>query len=264
MIFDGQVANLSGGVALDGDFISNGEARWVVQGNAESMQVILTAPIGLNGDRKSPSDLDQIILEDQVDIRATQLNAKGERVSLERIAVPKLTINMLQQTLVGQGAGWVRSRRFGKSLGSSPLPNASNPRTPSVKEDKQELFCMHLTFAGTMQGSFKNYDLRFQDRVECLLGPIRNWEESLDVNQLRRLSLGQSLLTCDVLQIVNTSNLSSSRSSSFDGKSSSNAWELDAQGHVKIDSVMESGLLNVIATQAQFVGLQDLLRIKGR
>ncbi len=263
MIFDGQVANLSGGVALDGDFISNGEARWVVQGNAESMQVILTAPIGLNGDRKSPSDLDQIILEDQVDIRATQLNTKGERVSLERIAVPKLTINMLQQTLVGQGAGWVRSRRFGKSLGSSPLPNASNPATPSVKKDKQELFCMHLTFAGTMHGSFKNYDLRFQDRVECLLGPIRNWEESLDVNQLRRLALGQSLLTCDVLQIVNTSNLSSSRSTSFDGKSSSNAWELDAQGHVKIDSVMESGLLNVIATQAQFVGLQDLLRIKG-
>ena len=261
MIFDGQVANLSGGVALDGDFISNGESRWVVQGNAESMQVILTAPIGLNGDRKQASDLERIILEDQVDIRATQLDSKGQRISLERIAVPKLTINMLEQTLVGQGAGWVRSRRFGKSLGSSPLTKSADTKLGQAK--KEELFCMHLTFAGAMHGSFKSYELRFQDRVECLLGPIRTWEDSLDVNQLRRLSLGQSLLTCDLLEIVNTAGLSSSRSSALDNKSSSNAWELDAQGHVKIDSVMESGLLNVLATQAQFVGLQDLLRIKG-
>ncbi len=247
MIFDGRVARMMGGVHLSGDLLSDPESRWVIVGDAEVLEAHLTRPLEMGNPNSGPTEIDRIVLKNNVDIRASQTDPGGRfEKSRERLSLPEMTIDLVQQNLLGQGPGWIRSRR--------PAP-ASNGM------QKAGLQCLHLTFSGMMRGNFLKGDVEFVDRIEALLGPIQSWDETLDVNQLQQLSIDQSLLTCDRLKIYSTADLSWNRVPASPGAPT--PWELVATGRVKVDSLNNAGSLTVTAPEIAFDGMRELLRIKG-
>lgn len=246
MTFDGKVARVTGGVKISGDLMSDAENRWVILGDAEQMEVHLTQAVVMGQPSMAPSEVDKVVLKNNVDLRALSSDPTGQiEKSRERLSVPELTFNMKQQTMLGAGPGWLRSRRIGQNgsvFGSHPL------------------HCLHLTFLGSMQGNFAKGEVEFIDHIEALYGPIRQWDDVLDVNQLKSLALDQTLMTCDKLKIFSTSDLSWNRNMAGPGNQ---AWELAASGKVTIDSMTSSGELKVSAPEVQYAGLQELLRIYG-
>ena len=107
MVFDGKVARIQGDVSLSGDVQTGPDSRWLLQGNADSMDVHLTQAIPMRSGGSMNSEIARIDLKEKVDLRAMETNARGEQLSLERLSVPWLSIDMKTQTLVG--GGWVGS-----------------------------------------------------------------------------------------------------------------------------------------------------------
>ena len=247
MNFDGKVARLTGGVEIEADMMTGPDTRWLVYGNSQAMEVQLTRAVQMgtpssevNSATQPASELGQILLKKQVDLRGIQSDAAGNRISLERFLLPEeLVIDFPTKGLGGRGPGSVLSRRFGKD---------------------NELTCMHLVFAGEMAGNFATNELEFRRKVDVLMGPIPNWESVLNVQAISSLGPNQTLLSCDLLRAYSTSDLSWNRQAN---PSRGQSWELEARDNVIVESRSGQGELKVVAPRIQYASPQDLLRIYG-
>jgi hypothetical protein len=129
---------------------------------------------------------------------------------------------------------------------------------------------MHLTFWSRIAGNFMKRDVRMVDRVEGLIGPIGSWDDSLDVQAVRQLAVGQSHVACDELQVYSTADLSWNQlpqdrfAPHPKGDTlQSDAWELKAQGNVHFERREPDGMLDVTANQAHYVANRSELLIEG-
>lgn len=247
MNFDGRMARLDGGVSIEADMITGPDVRWLILGNAKTMEVELTQPVSMGTAvaGQTPvggaSELGQITLKHDVDIRGVQSNLAGNRVSVEELRIPQdLTIHFPTKQFASRGPGTVLSRRLGP---------------------KQLLQCINLVYSNGLRGSFETNEIEFQRNVEVLLGPIRNWEDRLNVEAKEGLRLDETLMTCEILRAYSTSNLSWNREAL--GGSSQASWELEAKDHVMVESRSQQGDLTVRAPKIQFASPQEMLRIYG-
>lgn len=99
---------------------------------------------------------------------------------------------------------------------------------------------MHLSFLGRLEGNLKTKQASFYDRIEALMGPIRSWDDEVNVRFSERLSPGQTNLISDQINIFDASSLSYNQNPR-NPMANAVAWEIEALSRVRIESMTDSG-----------------------
>lgn len=252
MIFDGSIARVEGGVTLDGAFRDEAHLPWLVSGNCEALDIRLTQPIDLAKPSSRQTTLSDVTLRGSVDIRASRTDQHQHPLSRMRLVVPKLTFEVAKNRLIGDGPGWIRSRHFTPSK-----PGQLASLAPG--ESAQPLQGVHLKFRSALEAWLAKSEISFLGKVEVGMGPIKSLDDDLDLDNMRRLQTGQTLLSGDLLQARDLSHLSTTATMPA---STSGAWEFLAKGNVVFESKSEGGDASGNANEVTYTQPKDLLVIK--
>lgn len=275
MTFDGRIARFGGGVSLDARMQSDSQTLWHILANAQTMTLDLASRVPMRlQPRVGPgtatkdasatkAELSIVRLDGDVDIKAAQTDLQGNRVSTENLQVPRLEFHVPNRTLIGFGPGQLWSRRHGNN-GALELPGAATKTTavnaPPRAAKSESLQCLHLTFLGRMEGTLDQRLVSFFDKIDALLGPIVDWNDSIDVRKAETLGPNQTRLVCDQLNLFDASGLSYNQTRRDNPKA---AWELDALGNSQLATRTDSGDVVVDAARIVYAAAEDAVRIEG-
>jgi hypothetical protein len=281
MTFDGKTARCDGGVRISGAMKQSADI-WLMEAFCQYLDLHLTAPIDFrqrerkpNGPspelavsalpiplasgydaRKSPAEIAQISLEQQVDIRLAQRDSFGQRISLQRLQVPRATFFLPQQKIIADGPGHGISKFIAAKTNS-------NARTLAPSAGLQ---CAHLMYRDNLVVFLDRSEVVVEGNVRVLSSPIAGWDDNFDPLGLSGLSLDQMSLSCDQLKLVDTQSLSSTQSRVAAAESSavgSAVWEMQATGNVVFEGNVESGQYAGNAYQVTYVQAKDLVLFRG-
>lgn len=255
MMFDGRVARMDGGVDFFGRVQTNANTVWHLDGKSEMLEVALNQPID-QPRAGSKLEIQTVNLIHQVEITAAQTDVYGTRLSLEQLAVPNLSIDLTTQRMVGQGPGSIRSRRPSSTRLGVPTGSLASQR-PS------ELSCLHLTFAGELEGFLDRMEFIFKRQIEVGMGPIANWDDAIDVAQLQQLTPGQMLLSCEQLRVYEATQVPSASVISSQGTQNLGSWDLEADTNVVFEGRTPTEVFAGTATKLGYQAVKDIVRIIG-
>jgi len=273
MTFDGRIARFGGGVTLDCRMQTAPDTLWHVLASSSTLTLEMAnqVPLRYQALRNEANSLPTVSpkpelriasLDGDVDIKAVQTNLQGDRQSSENLLLPRLEFNLATQTWIGLGPGQLLSRRLGlanpmtstaTSFGPSKAPGPLPIGSPSLQ-------CLHLTFLGRVEGSMQQRMVSFYDRIDSLLGPIKDWNGAVDVRYAETLGPNQSRLLCDQLNLFDSSGLSYNQNRIGPKQA---AWEIDALGNAQLASRTDSGDVVIDGNRIGYAALEDSVRIEG-
>jgi len=114
-----------------------------------------------------------------------------------------------------------------------------------------------------MEGALQTRMATFYDRIDSLIGPIRDWDDEVNVHRSgETLGPNQSRLISDQLSLFDASSLSWNQSSQ-NGSIGANAsaWEVVAQSRVSMSSRTDRGDLTIEADRLGYSAAKDMVRI---
>jgi hypothetical protein len=273
MTFDGKIARFGGGVTLDCRMQTGIDSLWHIMASSSTLTLEMAKPIPLryqpnrddSKDRTAETPRPELRIarwDGEVDIKAVQTDLQGVRVSTENLLIPHLEFNLPTQSWVGLGPGELLSRRVGQANPlASTAPSFNAPRVPGpVATGPPTLQCLHLMFLGRVEGSMPRRMISFYDKIDSLLGPIRDWNGAVDVRHAESLGPNQSRMLCDQLNLFDASELSYNQTR---GGSKQSAWEIDALGNAQLASRTDSGDIVIDASRIGYAALEDSVRIEG-
>lgn len=264
LIFDGQKASFYGGTVITGRLRNQDNSIAHFSGQCDAVDLFFSEPVSLSEGGATSAEL--LVLTGDVDFLISQTDLQNNILARQRINLPQLNIELPTKQLVGQGPGWIRSRHR-RNTSSQPLRSqgfvgnsAGTVGGPAPEQSSGALECLHLVFAGEMLGFLDRKEVQFHRSVEALIGPIATWEDTIDVRNVRSLSAGQSLLTCEAARYYSTADLSWNRQSNT-GRN--DAWELEAAGNVRFDSDSANAYAELMASRVVYAAERHTLHIEG-
>ncbi len=273
MTFDGKIARFGGGVTLDCRMQTAPDTLWHVLASSSTLTLEMAnqVPLRYQGLRSEANPLPTVSpkpelriasLDGDVDIKAVQTNLQGDRQSAENLLLPRLEFNLATQTWIGLGPGQLLSRRVGQA---NPMTSTATsfgpPKAPGpLPIGSPSLQCLHLTFLGRVEGSMQQRMVSFYDRIDSLLGPIKDWNGAVDVRYAETLGPNQSRLLCDQLNLFDSSGLSYNQNRIGPKQA---AWEIDALGNAQLASRTDSGDVVIDGNRIGYAALEDSVRIEG-
>jgi hypothetical protein len=213
LLFDGSIIHIEGDIQLDG-VVRRPDQLWMLQGFCQRLDVTLSEPVDLRQSNSAgstaPPTVERIVLQDNVDLRMAQTDLLGNRQSLERIVVPMLTYQVVEQLLEGAGPGWINSKFLGEKRTETSNPSI---RLSSVADPNRiQLQGAHLSFRDNLVAFVERSEVVFSGKVELASGPLKNWDDTINLAKLTQLAVDQMLLNCDQLKVYDTRGLSSTAS----------------------------------------------------
>ncbi len=268
MTFDGRTARFGGGVTIDSRLETDPSTLWHISARSDTMVIDMDQPVPLRSEGVETSNtkpqVSTIRLEGNVDLRTVQTDHKLNRRSLEQLKLPQLDFMVPSQTWIGYGPGELWSRRIGANPMQASLPGSNDPRSmPQDVREEDRLQCIHLTFMGRMEGALQTRMATFYDRIDSLIGPIRDWDDEVNVHRSgETLGPNQSRLISDQLSLFDASSLSWNQSAQ-NGSAGPNAsaWEVVAQSRVSMSSRTDRGDLTIEADRLGYSAAKDTVRI---
>ncbi|MBX3421551.1 MAG: hypothetical protein KF752_08355 [Pirellulaceae bacterium] len=260
MNFDGQTIRLEGDIQLTGA-LRREDRIWLLEGLSQQLDLQLAQPIDLRQLRAasatSQGQLSHITLRNNVDLRMAQRSETGERLSLQRLVVPTVTVYVPQEKIVANGPGrgltkFSNQRSLGSLAGSS-------------SESSRGLYSGHLAFRDTLVAFLARNEIVADGSVRIATSPIQDWDQELDPFVLSRLEPGQMSLSSDQIKLYDTSPLNSTQGYRSPGTANDpgQLWEAQATGNVVFDGNTISGQFAGSAYQVTFVQGKDRLAISG-
>jgi hypothetical protein len=252
------------GLNFDGRFITFNR-RVLVQGaedwlRCDQLAAKLTAPIVFGHSATGQAlDLAEIQCTGHVAMDHRTRDATGP-TSHERVELGQLTINQQTGAITGQGPGTIRSTHYSAQL--NPL---ANPKLAGAKAGPSgapaaaglapgggaKLHFFRVDFQRGLAGNLYVREMKLEERVRVVYGPVDSWEQELNINRPETLSPSTVTLTCDALRVNEDPVAATLRRAKDPYKVSSRAMgpvQLRAEGNVRIDG--ESPSQGVFAAQA--------------
>ena len=268
MTFDGRTARFGGGVTIDCRLETDPSTLWHISARSDAMVIDMDQPVPLRSEgieaSNSKPQVSTIRLDGNVDLRTVQTDHKLNRRSLEQLKLPQLDFMVPSQTWIGYGPGELWSRRIGANPLQASLPGSNDPRSlPQDVREEDRLQCIHLTFMGRMEGALQTRMATFYDRIDSLIGPIRDWDDEVNVHRSgETLGPNQSRLISDQLSLFDASSLSWNQNAQ-NGSPGANAsaWEVVAQSRVSMSSRTDRGDLTIEADRLGYSAAKDTVRI---
>jgi hypothetical protein len=255
MMFDGKVARMDGGVDFFGRVQTNADTVWHIEGSSSMLEITLNQMLG-EPSSGGKLEIQTVALTENVDLRAAQTDVYGVRRSTEHMVVPSLVLDATTQRMLASGPGSIRSRRPSSSRLGQPSASLASQRPT-------ELTCLHLTFAGELEGFLDRMEFIFSRQIEVGMGPILNWDETLDVANLQQLTPGQMLMSCERLKVFEASQIPSVAVATANGSSSLGVWDLEAEQSVVFEGRTATEVFSGSAAKLGYQAAKDSVRIIG-
>ncbi len=260
--FDGAVALIEGNIEMNGLVSPEPDRFWQVKGTCQQMEIHLSNPINMQAPKTATANLDRVVLKDSVNIIAAQDDSQGNHLSLEQIAVPILTYHLPNSQIVGAGPGWIRSWHIASStIGSGGLGQMASSSTERITP-KQELQGAHLAFRESMVGYLDKSEVIFEGKVELAVGPLKSWDDLIDLNTMQRLKQDEMLLSSDMLKAYDTSGLGLNVGSASQMQNQG-TWEFQALGNVRFAGRTAEGDYSGNGYRVTYTQSKDLLVLEG-
>ncbi len=261
MTFDGTKIRFEGDIDLFGT-MQQTDGLWYVKGTCQELDLLMAQPLSLGqlGNLQqvnSTSQLQQIVLRENVDLLASHRDNIGNRLSVGRLKVPTtLTIQVDQETIRAAGPG----RCY-----SNFVSNRDVGSTVSLRQDLPNLDSIGLAYRDSLVVFMARREVVVDGNVKILMTPIQSWDQEPNPDNVTRLTEGQFSCNCDQVKVYDTGSLNSTQSTlSLQGRSIGAAqWEAQATGNVRFDGNTESGEYSGNAYQIVYVQAKNLLRVAG-
>ncbi len=266
LLFDGAVARIEGDIEFTGVVSPESDRLWFVDGFCQQLDIHLQHPIDMRAPKAgAAADLERVVLSNSVDLRAAQTDARGNRLSLQRLMVPTLTFHMPHNQIVGAGPGWIRSWHTSQPK-LSPVTTSTDVRI----QPPPELLGAHLVFRESMVAFMDRTEVVFEGKVELAAGPLQSWEDMIDLNTMQSLKPDQMLLSCDLLKAYDTSDLNaapttyaSTSGPTIGNSPSSAAWEVQALGNVRFSGKSTKGDYSGNGYRVTYTQAKDRMLLEG-
>ena len=267
MKFDGQTAELSGGVRIDAAF-SDDKEPWLTSMTGDQMHIRLSQRIDLSKQkdysRASVSQIDLVQLGPvPVTVETEQHDGANQLQARHMITARRLVMDPRRGgEIVGAGPGWYRGWMLSdpdRSIFSSE--GSQQPaKTGALNGSEPILQGIHLTFREAMHADVANKKLTFHGGVRSGAKKVQRWDEVVDVAEMERLALDEATLNCLKLQFGLTPGFPSDLRS-IPGMPV--PWEMKATGGVILRSRREQGLYEATAASASFDSRKSMLIVEG-
>ncbi|MEM7317308.1 MAG: hypothetical protein AAF497_29635, partial [Planctomycetota bacterium] len=123
-------------------------------------------------------ELDRLVAVGKVNVENRELDESGW-ASVDRCQVRRLTVNHAEQTVIGEGPGWIETtRRTEADSPLSPRENGGGVRGLTFLKVKFEL---------GFDGSLAKRQMTFKDRIEAIYGPVNDWNQRLEFGPAAQL-----------------------------------------------------------------------------
>ena len=189
-------------VRLQGEVSATTDAQRAL---ADAMQVTLSQPVDFAKPQK----------REQLDVREVQLQGnvrldnrtvtEGQLTSVDHLEVHSLTVDRHTGNILADGPGWFTTVRRGGTSFAGPLAAArAEPAAdpPASGPDEDRLDYLRVDFIRGITGNLHQREIRFEQQVRTVFGPVGNWQETIDVDSPQRLGQNDVLLNCDTLRLA--------------------------------------------------------------
>ncbi|MEZ6151648.1 MAG: hypothetical protein R3C09_16180 [Pirellulaceae bacterium] len=260
MLFDGRIVRIEGDIDFDGAMAIDHDQFWWIHGKSDVLQLELSEAVNLDDLKGATAQPLKVTVSQNVNIMASQLDHTGTKKSRQQLQLPSLSFDIQTHEILGLGPGSIRSWYIAKSTIGQMASSSASRATENLQG-------AHLIFRESMSGFLDRSELNFLGKVEVAAGPLANWEESIDLAQMQRLTINQMHLDCDLLKLYDTSGLSSTASLASGrgsgGDRTSKAWEIQAKGNVHFAGKAESGDYEGEGAEVTYVQAKELLTLFG-
>jgi hypothetical protein len=265
MVFDGDRIRFEGDIELLGT-LQQQDGLWFVKGNCQELDLQLSQPvkfeqIGKLRQLNEPSQLQQIVLRQNVDLLMSRKDNQGNRISRGRLVVPTtLTIEVPKEKIVAAGPG----RGYTNFVNNTSKPLSSAPRS-GQPDSASTLNSVSFTYRDNLVVFMDRTEVVVEGNVKILTSPIRSWDDEISPDNVSRLTIGQFSCNSDHVKLYDTADLKSTQSllTSQGLKNESIQWEVQASGNVRFDGSTESGEYSGNAHQAVYVQAKNQLYVTG-
>jgi len=126
------------------------------------------------------------------------------QVSLDRMHVAEMDINLVNGVSKATGPGRMTSVRFGSSDLLSAGAGDGSPLAPRgpIESDDDGLKYLNVQFEGSLSGNVHNREMTFYDQVKTVYGPVDSWQVELNPNDPDGLGPRGVLLNCNQLSVA--------------------------------------------------------------
>ena len=233
---------------------------WV---QADAATALLTRPVTMErGATEGKIEVAQASLEGNVVGDHRGIDDTGQ-TSHERFQLKSIVYDRLSGNIKGRGPGVLRSVRLTNGEGSFADLAAAGSRQPSKPETSEEpsLRFLRIDFAEGLSGNTNQRVIRFHRRVQCVYGPVDDWQQELPLHAPDRLPVETVTLTCETLEL-NEDPLARRQPRTTDSKLG--PIEIRAIDNVEIEGRSEAnGVFQAQAAVASYIQSKDLFKLEG-
>ncbi len=234
---------------------------WV---QADTATALLTRPVTMErGATEGKIEVAQASLEGNVVGDHRGIDDTGQ-TSHERFQLKSIVYDRLSGNIKGRGPGVLRSVRLTNGEGSFADLAAAGSRQPRKPETSEEpsLRFLRIDFAEGLSGNTNQRVIRFHRRVQCVYGPVDDWQQELPLHAPDRLPVETVTLTCETLEL-NEDPLA--RRQPRANGSKLGPIEIRAIDNVEIEGRSEAnGVFQAQAAVASYIQSKDLFKLEGR
>jgi len=193
MDFDGSTARFSERVVVNSD----GAAL-----RAGVLDVLFSRPVDFSADPAAARgagarpEVSRIVGRGKVRVEYESAGA-GTEPSVFKLFLEELQADVPSGDILGTGPGQLSMVRYGAPVGFDAV--AAGGTAPAAAPRSDELTYYGVDFQRALRGNYRRRLAEFQQRVEAICGPVRGWNERLDIHAAGGLPPRTVALTGDVL-----------------------------------------------------------------
>jgi hypothetical protein len=158
------------------------------------------------------NEVDLVDCRGGVQLEARDFDERG-LTAIDQMQLNTLAVNQTSGAIDGQGPGWINrvSRGDPNDGQTGPKPRVANKpaageTVPGKKPGKNvakenRLTYLHVTFERGLTGNTNRREVTFADQVRAVYGPVLNWQDKLDGDNMSSLGPEGIVMNCQQLTV---------------------------------------------------------------
>jgi uncharacterized protein YndB with AHSA1/START domain len=239
MWFNGQTARFEGDIKTRGSHVTKKQETVDFVATGEVLNVVLNRPINFTDPTTTDVDARELSFLGITRLDSRTVDRNGNVTSIDSMVIGDLVIDRQTGRVTGQGPGNLVHR--------GPIPKKNKQRTDG--QQIPELIFLRVDFENQMVGNIDQREFEFLNGTRTIVGPIADWNQSLDPQRPDLLGDQSIILTSRRLAVADMG----------DVVGEDNAIEVEATGnaHIRGRKFTASG------ARVSYINAKDQLVLEG-